>query len=212
MNDDTGKIETDSGTHLIVFPYENQCGGSRFTSDPLIINYYRQFFMRLDEKVIDAKDGFLLCNMYKNETDTCIKAAFCHKTSSTGIKENLKKDFVISGTSALSDLLNLSIIRVFGGVSAILSHEIKNLREYNKDVGDLKCSESQCIIVEIFFVIDTSAKLNNGKTTDQSLRTGNRGEIQNRTDFIPDIDVCQTLTLSFLLFITFKDLDYFKKI
>ena len=78
--------------------------------------------------------------------------------------------------------MNLSIIRVFGGVSAILSHQIKNLREYSKDVGDLKCSESQCIIVEIFFVIDTSEKLNNGKTTDQSLRTGNCGEIKNRTD------------------------------
>ena len=99
--------------------------------------------------------------------------------------ENQSKDFVLSGTSALSDLLNLSIVRVFGGVSAILSHQIKNLREYTEDVGDLKCSESQCIIVEIFFVIDTSEKLNNGKTTDQSLRTGNCGEIQNwkiRTD------------------------------
>ena len=60
-DDDTGKFATDSGTHLIVFPYETQCGGCRFTSDPLIINYYRQFFMRLDEKVIDAKDDFLLC-------------------------------------------------------------------------------------------------------------------------------------------------------
>ena len=83
--------------------------------------------------------------------------------------------------------MNLSIIRVFGGVSAILSHQIKNLREYTKDVGDLKCSESQCIIVEIFFVIDTSAKLNNGKTTDQSLRTGNSGKILNRT-FWTDMD------------------------
>ena len=165
--------------------------------------------MRLDENVIDAKDGFLLCisyasYMYDNETD--IKAAIFHTTSFTSIKENPKKDFVLSGTSALSDLLNLSIIRVFGGVSAILSHQIKNLRKYSKDVGDLKCSESQCIIVEIFFVIDTSAKLNNGKTTDQSLRTGNRGEIQTRTD------VYQTLTLSLLLFITLKDLNCFKKI
>ena len=150
------------------------------------------------------------CYMYENETD--IKAAICHTTSFTLIKKNPKKDYVLSGTSALSDLLNLSIIRVFGGVSAILSHQIKNLRRYSKDVGDLKCSESQCIIVEIFFVIDTSAKLSNGKTTDQSLQTGNRGEIQNRTDFIPDIDVCQTLTLSLLLFITLKDLNCFEKI
>ena len=58
VDDDTGEIETDSGTHLVVFPYETKCGGSRFTSDPAIINYYRQFFMQLDEKVIDAKDGF----------------------------------------------------------------------------------------------------------------------------------------------------------
>ena len=91
------------------------------------------------------------------------------------------QDFVLSGTSTLSDLLNLSIIRVFGGVSAILSHQIKNLREYTKDVGDIKCSESQCIIVEIFFVIDTNAKLNNGKTTDQSLRKGNHDNTNNKT-------------------------------
>ena len=128
------------------------------------------------------------------------------------VSKNPKKDFVLSGTSALSDLLNLSIIRVFGGVSAILNHQIKNLRKYSKDVDDLKCSKSQCIIVEIFFVIDTSAKLSNGKTTDQSLRTGNRGEIQTRTDFIPEIDVCQALTLSLLSFITLKDLNCFKKI
>ena len=105
--------------------------------------------------------------------------------------ENQSKDFVLSGTSALSDLLNLSIIRVFGGVSAILSHQIKNLREYTKDVGDLKCSESQCIIVEIFFVIDTSAKLNNGKTTDQSLRTGNCGNlplVKSKPDIWRDLD------------------------
>ena len=202
-DDDTGKFAADSGTHLIVFPYETQCGGSRFTSDPLIINYYRQFFMRLDEKVIDAKDGFLLCT---NENETDINAALCiHQqfaTSTIGIKENPTKNFVLSGTSELSDLLNLSIIRVFGGVSAILSHQIKNLREYTKDVGDLKCSESQCIIVEIFFVIDTSEKLNNGKTTDQSLRTGNCGEIQTvqfvqtRTWVLVDHVVRQTLNLS----------------
>ena len=86
---------------------------------------------------------------------------------------NPEKDFVESESSELIDLLNLSIIRVFGGVSAILSHQIKNLRQYTDDVGDIKCSESQCLIVEIFFVIDTSEKLNNGKTTDQSLRKGN---------------------------------------
>ena len=82
------------------------------------------------------------------------------------------KDLLLSETSALTDLLNLSIIRVFGGVSAILSHQIKNLREYTEDVRDIKCSESKCIIVEIFFVIDTNEKINNGKTTDQSLRKG----------------------------------------
>ena len=27
MDDDTGEDETDSGTHLIVFPYETKCGG-----------------------------------------------------------------------------------------------------------------------------------------------------------------------------------------
>ena len=102
---------------------------------------------------------------------------------------------------------------MFGGVSAILSHQIKNLREYNKDVGDLKCSESQCIIVELFFVIDTSEKLNNGKTTDQSLRTGNCGEIKNRTD--PDrffTGHCCLPNSGSLKFITLKDLNCFKKI
>ena len=89
-DDDTGKFAADSGTHLIVFPYETQCGGSRFTSDPLIINYYRQFFMRLDEKVIDAKDGLLLC---MNENGADINAALCIATSSIGIKENPRKGF-----------------------------------------------------------------------------------------------------------------------
>ena len=56
--DDTGKDSTDSGTHLLVFPYENTCDESSFTSDPAVINYYRQFFMRLDEKVISVKDCF----------------------------------------------------------------------------------------------------------------------------------------------------------
>ena len=74
--------------------------------------------------------------------------------------------------------MNLSIIRVFGGVSAIVSHRIKNLREYIEDVGDIKCSQSQCIIVEIFFVIDTEAKLNNGKNTGQSLSKGNFDKTQ----------------------------------
>ena len=58
-------------------------------------------------------------------------------------------------------------------MSGIVSHEIKNLREYTEDVGDIKCSESQCIVVEIFFVINTKTKLNNGKNTDQSLSKGN---------------------------------------
>ena len=73
----------------------------------------------------------------------------------------------------LSDILDSSINRVFGGVSAILTHQIKYLREYNEDVGEIKCSEWHCIIVEIFFVIDTKAKLSNGKNTDQSLRKEN---------------------------------------
>ena len=81
--------------------------------------------------------------------------------------------------------MNLSIIRVFGGVSAILSHQIKNLREYTEDVGDIKCSESQCIIVEIFFVIDTREKLNNGKTTDQSLQKGIFDKIKKRIILCP---------------------------
>ena len=45
---------------------------------------------------------------------------------------------------------------------------------FNKDVGEIQCSDSKCIIVEIFFVIDTRQKLKNGKTTDQSLQKGNR--------------------------------------
>ena len=38
----------------------------------------------------------------------------------------------------LSDILDSSINRVFGGVSAILTHQIKYLREYNEDVGEIK--------------------------------------------------------------------------
>ena len=64
VDEDTGEDETDSGTHLIVFPYEEKpyesCAKTSFTSDPAIINYYRQFFIRLNERVIDSKDGFLV--------------------------------------------------------------------------------------------------------------------------------------------------------
>ena len=57
-DDVTGEIRTDSGTHLIVFPYEKKCGDSSYSSDPAIINYYRQFFMRLDGESKDIKFGF----------------------------------------------------------------------------------------------------------------------------------------------------------
>ena len=48
-----------------------------------------------------------------------------------------------------------------------------DLQLFTKDVGEIKCSNSKCIIVEIFFVIDTRKKLKNGKTTDKSLQKGN---------------------------------------
>ena len=47
--------------------------------------------------------------------------------------ENQRKNFKLSGSTPLLDLLNLSIIRVFGGVSAIISHQIKNIREYTEE-------------------------------------------------------------------------------
>ena len=86
MDDDTGKDETDSGTHLIVFPYETKCGGSSFTSDPLIINYYRQFFMRLDEKVIDAKDGFSVMHARNEKRDRYNSSTL----SCTSVKTSLR--------------------------------------------------------------------------------------------------------------------------
>ena len=87
-DDVTGEIQTESGTHLIVFPYETKCGDNSYSSDPAIINYYRQFFMQFDGELSEG--------------------------------------------TQLSEFLNLSIIRVFGGVSAIISHQIKNIREYNE--------------------------------------------------------------------------------
>ena len=51
-----------------------------------------------------------------------------------------------------------------------------NLQLFIKDIGEIVCSDSNCIIVEIFFVIDTREKLKNGKTTDQSLQKGNYDE------------------------------------
>ena len=68
VDDDTGEDKTDSGTHLIVFPYDTECDKTSFTSNPAIINYYRQFFMRLDEKIIDTKDSFRNIFM-KNATE-----------------------------------------------------------------------------------------------------------------------------------------------
>ena len=54
----TGEIQTESGTHLIVFPYETKCGDNNFSSNPAIINYYRQFFMHLDDRDLGIKFGF----------------------------------------------------------------------------------------------------------------------------------------------------------
>ena len=44
----------------------------------------------------------------------------------------MRLDGELSEGTQLSDFLNLSIIRVFGGVSAIISHQIKNIREYTE--------------------------------------------------------------------------------
>ena len=135
------------------------------------------------------------------------------------VSENQWKNLILSESSELIDLLNLSIIRVFGGVSAILSHQIKNLREYTEDVGDIKCSESQCIIVEIFFVIDTREKLNNGKTTDQSLQKGIFDKIKKRIILCPASGYavyCMYRLYSIYSFsenyIKLKDSNYYKKI
>ena len=56
--EDNGYKRTESGIHLIVFPYESNCDGNDLTSDPAIINYYRQFFLHLDEKLRDTKERF----------------------------------------------------------------------------------------------------------------------------------------------------------
>jgi len=55
------------------------------------------------------------------------------RSSSVIPLENQRKNFEPSGSTPLLDLLNLSIIRVFGGVSAIISHQIKNIREYTEE-------------------------------------------------------------------------------
>ena len=57
-DDVTGEIQTDRGTHLIVFPFGTVCGDSSHSSDPAIINYYRQFFMRHNGEIKDIKFGF----------------------------------------------------------------------------------------------------------------------------------------------------------
>ena len=58
-----------------------------------------------------------------------------------------------------------------------------------KDVGEIKCRDSKCIIVEIFFVIDTRQKLKNGKTTDQSLQEGSCDTLS--LDDYDDGEICQ---------------------
>ena len=44
------KNQAESGMHLLVFPYQQTCSKDYMfdTSDPTIINYYRQLFIRLD--------------------------------------------------------------------------------------------------------------------------------------------------------------------
>ena len=54
--ENNGNNKTETGTHLLVFPYETNCDDNDFTSDPAIINYYRQFLLHFDERLIDAKE------------------------------------------------------------------------------------------------------------------------------------------------------------
>ena len=53
---DNGNNKIETGIHLIVFPYKSDCDLNDFTSDSAIINYYRQFFLHLDENLINAKE------------------------------------------------------------------------------------------------------------------------------------------------------------
>jgi len=94
------------------------------------------------------------------------------------IKSRISENILRKGCKSTSDWssdkwLTLNWLNVnFSPQTGIWYKEL-NLQLFIKDVGEIVCSDSKCIIVEIFFVIDTREKLKNGKTTDQSLQKGN---------------------------------------
>ena len=64
--ENNGNNKTETGTHLLVFPYETNCDENDFTSDPAIINYYRQFLLHFDERLIDAKERVFRASERRN--------------------------------------------------------------------------------------------------------------------------------------------------
>ena len=59
-----------------------------------------------------------------------------------------------------------AISRVYSGVSAVLDFEIVNLRPYD---CSSESTDSNCRIVELFLTVDTSKKMQNGVTIDESI-------------------------------------------
>ena len=64
--ENNGNNKAETGTHLLVFPYETNCDDNDFTSDPAIINYYRQFLLHFDERLIDAKERVFCASERRN--------------------------------------------------------------------------------------------------------------------------------------------------
>ena len=86
----------------------------------------------------------------------------------------------------MKNIIQSSVDRVFGGVSAIQKHTVngkilKNgltfiylseLRKFSNAIEDCDSALKSCYIVELRFTIDTTSKMVNGKNLDMSLRSG----------------------------------------
>ena len=135
------------GTHLVIIDGSScDTTNAEQLSDPVILNYYRQFFIRADPTF--------------NFEQKNLKRKIYEAASRTGI-HFLSNDF-----NQLISLIFDSSKRVYSGVSAILDFEIVNFRPF---LCSNKFVDKECRIIELFLTVDTTSKMQNGANIDDSI-------------------------------------------
>ena len=143
-----------SGTHLVVID-DSSCEttNAEQLSDPVILNYYRQVFVKADRTFDFQQEG--------------LKRKIYEAVSRCGI--NLYKSYYIIKIFDLNNWNNLPSDlkkRVYSGVSAILNFEIVNYRPFPCSDGSI---DNECRIIELFLTVDTINKMQNGVNIDESI-------------------------------------------